>query len=237
MNTNNDYISQKENNAKVIHSFTPFTLLDYPNKTACILWFAGCNMRCNYCYNPDIVLGKGKIDFSEVILFLQNRKKLLDGVVFSGGECTLHKNIESYIEEIRQLGFAVKIDTNGSSPKVIESLLHKKLIDYVALDFKSTNNKFELITKSNFFNNFQESLRILNAGQIPFEVRTTIHSELLLDSDIQKMINYLESENYKGIYYLQEFVNNIETLGKIHNSKSIQFTQKLASRIKIELRN
>lgn len=237
MNTNNDYISQKLNHDQVIFSITPFTLLDYPNKTACILWFAGCNMRCVYCYNPEIVVGKGKIPFSEVLLFLQKRKHLLDGVVFSGGECTLHKNIDSYIEEIKQMGFEIKIDTNGSSPKVIERLLQKNLINYVSLDFKSTHNKFESITKSNLFNNFQESLRILNKGQIPFEIRTTIHSDLLVESDIQKMINYLENENYKGTYYLQQFVNNTETLGHIQNSKVIHITKKLKSRLKIELRN
>ena len=135
------------------------------------------------------------------------------------------------------MGFEIKIDTNGSSPKVIERLLQKNLINYVSLDFKSTHNKFESITKSNLFNNFQESLRILNKGQIPFEIRTTIHSDLLVESDIQKMINYLENENYKGTYYLQQFVNNTETLGHIQNSKVIHITKKLKSRLKIELRN
>lgn len=237
MNTNNDYILQSLNHDQVIFSITPFTLLDYPNKTACILWFAGCNMRCVYCYNPEIVVGKGKIAFSEVIQFLQKRKHLLDGVVFSGGECTLHKNFASYIEKIKQMGFAVKIDTNGSSPKVMEQLLNKNLIDYVALDFKSTQNKFEQITQSKLFHCFQETLRILNKSNTSFEVRTTIHSDLLLNSDIQKMIHYLESENYKGTYFLQQFVNNTDTVGKINNSKSIHFAQNLISNIKIELRN
>lgn len=237
MNTNNDYILERASHANAIYSVTPFTLLDYPNKTACILWFAGCNMKCIYCYNPDIVFGKGKIDFSEVLLFLQKRKQLLDGVVFSGGECTLHKDIESYIEKIKQMGFAVKIDTNGSSPKVIEQLLQKKLIDYVALDFKATLNKFEQITQSKLFNCFQETLRILNKSNTSFEVRTTVHSDLHFNSDIQKMIHYLESENYKGTYFLQQFVNNTDTVGKINSSKSIHFEQNLISNIKIELRN
>ncbi len=237
MNTNNDYISRKENHAKAIYSITPFTLLDYPNKTACILWFAGCNMRCVYCYNPAIVLGKGKIDFSEVIQFLQKRKHLLDGVVFSGGECTLHKNLDDYIQQIKEMGYEVKIDTNGSSPRVIERLLHKNLIDYVALDFKSTNNKFEQITRTKLFENFQETLRILNKANTSFEVRTTIHSDLLMNEDIQKMIHYLENENYKGTYFLQQFVNNTETIGKIKNSKSIHFESNLKSNLKIEIRN
>ena len=194
-------------------------------------------MRCVYCYNPDIVLGKGKIDFNEVIHFLQKRKNLLDGVVFSGGECTLHKNLEFYLTEIKQMGFAVKIDTNGSSPRIIEKLLHKNLIDYVALDFKSADYKFEQITQSLLFNSFEKTLRILNKADIPFEVRTTIHTVLLLEGDIQKMIDYLEKENYKGTYFLQQFVNDSATLGKIKNSNGIHFHQNLTSNIKIELRN
>ena len=135
------------------------------------------------------------------------------------------------------MGFAVKIDTNGSSPRIIEKLLHKNLIDYVALDFKSADYKFEQITQSLLFNSFEKTLRILNKADIPFEVRTTIHTVLLLEGDIQKMIDYLEKENYKGTYFLQQFVNDSATLGKIKNSNGIHFHQNLTSNIKIELRN
>jgi pyruvate formate lyase activating enzyme len=110
--------------AKPICNITPFTLLDYPNKSACILWYAGCNMRCLYCYNPEIVLGKGAITFSETISFLKKRKGLLDAVVFSGGECLIHKNIVEQIKEVKALGFLVKIDTNGSNSKVVKQLTH-----------------------------------------------------------------------------------------------------------------
>ena len=88
--------------AKPIYSITPFTLLDYPHKAACIIWFAGCNMRCLYCYNPDIVLGKGKLSFQEALNFLKTRINLLDGVVLSGGECTSHKNIKVLLQEIKK---------------------------------------------------------------------------------------------------------------------------------------
>ena len=119
----------KENVSTPIYSITPFTLLDYAHKSACILWFAGCNMRCLYCYNPEIVLGKGSISFEKALGFLRSRKILLDGVVFSGGECLLHKNIIELIAEVKKMGFLVKIDTNGSQPKVLKSLIEKQLID------------------------------------------------------------------------------------------------------------
>jgi pyruvate formate lyase activating enzyme len=108
VNTNNEYNLTKADATKPVYSITPFTLLDYPHKTACILWFAGCNMKCVYCYNPDIVFGKGKISISEVLNFLNRRKSLLDGVVLSGGECTSHKNIRQLLQEIKKLGFLVK---------------------------------------------------------------------------------------------------------------------------------
>ena len=116
--------------AKPIYNITPFTLLDYPNHSACIFWYAGCNMRCLYCYNPEIVLGKGAITFFETISFLKTRQGLLDAVVFSGGECLMHKKIVQQIQEIKAMGFLVKIDTNGSKPAVLKQLIDENLIDY-----------------------------------------------------------------------------------------------------------
>ena len=125
-----------------IYNITPFTLLDYPDKSACIFWYAGCNMRCLYCYNPEIVLGKGTATFSEAISFLKSRQGLLDAVVFSGGECLIHKNILDQIKTVKELGFLIKIDTNGSNPNVLKQLIKSNLIDYVALDFKGTKAIF-----------------------------------------------------------------------------------------------
>ena len=115
---------------KSISNITPFTLLDYPHKSACILWYAGCNMRCLYCYNPEIVLGKGTIAFTNVIAFLKTRIGLLDAVVFSGGECLIHKTILEHIKIVKEMGFLVKIDTNGSCPKILKQLVDDNLIDY-----------------------------------------------------------------------------------------------------------
>ena len=218
MNISNELISKKLPFNKVIYSLTPFTLLDYPDKTACIIWFAGCNMRCLYCYNPDIVLGKGKIDFETVLSFLKSRVGLLDGVVFSGGECTIHKNIIPFIREIKALGFKVKVDTNGSKPNVLKKLIEHQLVDYVALDFKSLPVSFKYITDSNLFLKFEESLSISMASGITFEIRTTLHSELITPSEFKKMIDYLESKNFKGNYYVQHFRNNVPTLADLNYS-------------------
>jgi len=198
-----------------IYSITPFTLLDYPGKTACILWFAGCNMRCTYCYNPDIVLGKGRISIAQALEFLWSRRGLLQGVVLSGGECTLHPAILPLAETAKQYGFEVKIDTNGSQPKVLETLITRNLVDYIALDFKALEYRYQAITQSALFPEFVESLLLLNRSKIPFEVRTTVHSELINLQDLQEMVRFLQEKAYHGTYYIQHYVNSVPVLGTL----------------------
>jgi pyruvate formate lyase activating enzyme len=237
VNTNNELILPKESAVRPIYSLTPFTLLDYPHKSACILWFAGCNMRCLYCYNPEIVFGKGIISFENAMQFLKGRSHLLDAVVFSGGECLLHKKSISFIAEVKKMGFLVKIDTNGSHPEVLKELIQKELIDYVALDFKAMPEKFEKITQSNLFIPFEKSLLLLLQSSIPFEVRTTVHSEILNKNDILQMISYLENIGYTGNYYIQHFVNGATTIEKLgHSFKELENENLSTEKIKVQFR-
>lgn len=195
-----------------VENITPFTVLDYPDKTACILWFAGCNMKCGYCYNPEIVNGKGKISRAKVLDFLESRKGLLEGVVLSGGECTIHPQIIRFAEEITSMGFSLKLDTNGSMPHVLEKMIRRQLIDYVALDFKALSDKFRLVTKSRLFTRFEHSLDLLLHSGIPFEVRTTYHSNYFSSLEIHRMRDWLDRKGYTGKYYVQQFVGDKETL-------------------------
>lgn len=227
----------KENATKPIYSITPFTLLDYPHQSACILWFAGCNMRCLYCYNPKIVLGKGTLSFEKALDFLRSRKNLLDAVVFSGGECLLHQNIIELIVAVKKMGFLVKIDTNGSKPTVLKELIDKKLIDYLALDFKALPAHFEKITQSDLFSPFEKSLHLLIESGIPFEVRTTVHSDLMPEKEIRMMIGHLEKNNYSGNYYLQFFVNGVPTLEKLdYSNRELEPLTLSTARIKVHFR-
>ncbi len=212
-----------------MYSITPFTLLDYPDKTACILWFAGCNMRCLYCYNPEIVNGKGKISFDQALHFLDQRGTLLDGVVLSGGECTLHKGLPGFTAKLKQRGYSVKIDTNGSAPLVIEKLIQAGQIDYVALDFKALPHAFKKITVSDLYRNFEQSLNILLRNNIDFEVRTTVHSNLITKEDLEKMALFLEQSGYTGNYYVQHFVNDTPTLGDLPHSRKILTAEDFSS--------
>jgi len=195
-------------------------------------------MRCSYCYNPDIVKGKGKLSFEEALAFLRTRNNLLDGVVLSGGECTLHADISDLILEIKKLGLLVKIDTNGSSPERIDQFIQLNLIDYVALDFKSLQNNFYAITSSGHFSKFQETLKMLIGYNFPFEVRSTLHSDLHSQDDLQEMVKFLEHEKYKGTYYLQNFVSDTATLGNMKKSNREQFQlENIRSTLPIQLRN
>lgn len=204
--------------ANALYDITPFTLLDYPNKAACILWFVGCNMRCQYCYNPDIVFGKGKIGIDQAEAFLKSRKGLLQAVVFSGGECTMHPDMMPLVKIAKSLGYLIKVDTNGARPKLIKSLIDNDLLDYVALDFKGLGQRFQEITVNGSFEAFEETLDILLNANIQFEVRTTAHSQLLSAADLQEMLKFLEDRGYRNNYYLQKALNNVKMIAELGDS-------------------
>ncbi|WP_313511990.1 anaerobic ribonucleoside-triphosphate reductase activating protein [Sphingobacterium sp.] len=204
--------------ANALYDITPFTLLDYPNKAACILWFVGCNMRCQYCYNPDIVFGKGKIGIDQAQAFLKSRKGLLQAVVFSGGECTMHPDMMPLVKIAKSLGYLIKVDTNGARPKLIKNLIDNDLLDYVALDFKGLGQRFHEITVTGSFEAFEETLDILLNANIQFEVRTTAHSQLLSAADLQEMLKFLEDRGYRNNYYLQKALNNVKMIAELGDS-------------------
>ena len=213
----------KENNFlknKDIYDLTRFTHLDYPNELACIVWFNGCTMRCKYCYNDDIVFNKnGNYSYEDVLDFLKSRVGLLDGVVLSGGEAT-GKNLLEFCEKIKELGFLIKLDTNGINYNKIKELTEKKLLDYIALDYKAPKYKFEQITASNKFDEFEHTLSYLIKKDFNFEVRTTLHSDLLNPEDINFIINDLHIKGYSKNFYIQRFVDTTTNIGDIHQERS-----------------
>lgn len=185
---------------------TSFTLQDFPEHTACILWFGGCNMRCAYCHNPELVTGKKeRLPWEDVWQFLEERKNLLDGVVLSGGECTLSPELPEFVRRIRELGYKIKLDTNGLRPEMLEMLLSRHHLDYVALDYKAPREKFSAVTGDGGFTEFHSSLAMLCRSNVPFEVRTTVHTDLLDEGDVSAIIADLDALGFKGDYYVQNF--------------------------------
>ena len=220
-----------------VYDLTPFTLLDFPDTPAAIIWLAGCNLRCPYCHNPEIVFGKNEKDFDEVLLFLQKRKRVLEGVVLSGGEPTLHPKLFEICKEIKQLGYKIKIDTNGSQPKKIARLIEKGLIDFVALDLKAPEYKYEEVTGSDYFKENLETLLLLNSSQISFEVRTTIHPDLLNEHDIEALMIQLKESGVHKPYILQNFREPQRSIGNLSEPAQSFDVAKLPTYINIIQRN
>lgn len=209
------------NKQKLFESLTPFTLLDFEGFPSLILWFCGCNMRCGYCYNPEIVLGEGKFTFEDFEQFFLSRKNLLQGVVLCGGEPTLHHEIENIAIELKKMAYKIKLDTNGTKPKVVKKLIKNHLVDYVALDFKAPKEKFEMVTNSKKWNCFLETLHILIDSSIEYEVRTTFYGGYLEIWDIKMICNILESIGFNKKYYIQNAFCDTNTLGNILDEKKI----------------
>ena len=204
-----------------IYDITPFTMLDYPNHLATIFWFAGCKMRCLYCYNRDIVFGEGKISIEEALNFLDKRKGLIEGVVLSGGDASLYNDLADFCQEIKERGFKIKLDTNGVNFKKVYELVEGGLVDYIALDYKAPKEKHYAITKDRHFHFFSKTLDYLIKKEFPFEVRTTVHSDLIRVEEINRIIKDLVKRKYRGIYYLQPFVYVENTIGRVKREKSL----------------
>lgn len=193
-------------------------------------------MRCQYCYNPKIVEENGDITEDEFFSFLKTRVNLLDAVVISGGECTIYEGLSEFCQKIKKLNFKIKIDTNGTNPNVIKELVAKKLVDFIAIDYKSPKNKFQNITKNNNFDKFEESLNFLINENFNFEVRTTVHEDLLDENDINEIIKDLYYKNYKFTYFLQFFLET-QNLGNLKQTTKKLNLDKLSTLLPIFLRN
>ncbi len=215
--------TNRENNslsAKIIYDLTSFTHLDYPNHLSCIVWFSGCNMRCDYCYNKDIVFAKeGKYSYNDILDFLKTRVGLLEAVVLSGGEATSHDLIP-FCRKIKELGFKIKLDTNGTNFLHVKELIEENLLDYVALDYKAPKAKFTQITYSKKYDEFSKTLDLLIKSGLEFEARTTIHSDLLNSNDINEIIDDLKKRGYKNSYFIQEFLDTGSNIGDLQAPKS-----------------
>jgi len=190
------------------------TLLDYPTKIAAIVFTQGCNFRCGYCHNPDLLEQNKNTDFlpENFISFLKTRQGKLDGVVITGGEPTLQSGLYDFIKQIKQLDFAVKLDTNGTNPKILKKLLSENLVDYIAMDIKAPFEKYSEITGINVnTNNIKTSIDLIIKSLIEYEFRTTVLKSQLSFEDFDKIGQTIKGAN---LYYLQKFVPN-----KIYNEK------------------
>ena len=189
------------------------TLLDFPGKVACTVFLTGCNLRCPYCHNPDLVLTKdnGKyISEKEFFEFLLSRKGKLDGVCITGGEPTLYPNLTNLIRRIREMGFLVKLDSNGTVPEILKLLLREKLLDYVAIDIKNAPTRYAETCGADVIEQVKKSAALLKNSNIDYEFRTTVCHPFHSPDGMQEIGRWLHGAKR---YFIQHFVDSGNLLG------------------------
>ena len=173
------------------------TLLDYPGRIACTVFLQGCNFRCPFCHNSDLLEGEGgqHISVEELLAFLKKRRGMLDGVCITGGEPTVQRDLPELLERIKALGYPVKLDTNGSNPAMLKKLVAEGLVDYVAMDIKNSRERYGETAgvPGLVMEKIEESIRFLVEGNVPYELRTTVVRELHSENDIRAMGKWLEN--------------------------------------------
>jgi pyruvate formate lyase activating enzyme len=193
-----------------INGFQKLTVLDYPGKVACIIFTPGCNFRCPFCHNAALVTHIDKdtyINEEEVLSYLRKRQGILDGVVITGGEPLLQDGIEEFIGKIKELGYSVKLDTNGSFPEKLISLVEKGLVDYVAMDIKNSKAKYMTTIGVNNIHmaSIEKSVDFLLQNKVDYEFRTTIVDGFHTVDDIQDIVVWINGAHK---YFLQNFVDS-----------------------------
>jgi pyruvate formate lyase activating enzyme len=175
----------------LIGALQKFSLIDYPGKICATIFTQTCNFRCPYCHNPELVLQElfvKPLSEKSIFEFLDNRKGKLDGITITGGEPTIHKDLPDFIRKIKEMGFLVKLDTNGTNPKMLEYLFHENLIDFTAMDLKAPIQIYDKISRNNCqIDNIINSVKIIKKKSPDYEFRTTIVNDLLSENDIYQI--------------------------------------------------
>lgn len=219
------------------------SLIDFPGYLSAIIFTKSCNFRCHFCYNPMLVFAEGEnelknigegpslIPEEDLFLFLKDRAGKLDGLVISGGEPTLQHDLKDFIIKVKDLGYKVKLDTNGTNPEKVLDLIENKLLDYIAMDLKAPFNSYEkVVNVKTDMEKIKKSVKILLEGNLPYEFRTTVVPGLLDENDILKM-----SEDIAGarLWYLQKFKSDINLVNNNFKDKNPFTDEDMKEMVKI----
>ena len=213
-----------------IRGFQKTTLLDFPGHVAATVFVGGCNFRCPFCHNSLLVLDPGNqplIGEDEVLAYLKKRQEILEGVCITGGEPTLQKDLISFVKKLKVMDYLVKLDTNGYCPKVLEELLAEGLLDYVAMDVKTSMERYDIVTGiSNLeCEKILESIRLLKNCDIPYEFRTTVVKGLHVIEEFEEIAKLLSDCR---AYYLQSFRESDNMIGEGYEAFSAQEMKEIA---------
>ena len=196
----------------LIGGFQKMTMLDYPGKVACTIFTYGCNFRCPFCHNATLVIDEANL-FSEdeILSYLNKRKGILDGVCISGGEPLLQNDIFDFIKKVKDLGLLVKLDTNGSYPDKLKEAIDTGLVDYVAMDIKTSRENYSKVADTNVnIENIEKSVSILLENKVDYEFRTTVVREMHTREDFEKISEWIKGAKR---YFLQCFKDNENLIG------------------------
>lgn len=207
------------------------TLTDFPGYVSCIIFTQGCNYKCPFCHNSSLIpITKGLLDSKYVLDYINKRKNILEGVVITGGEPTIHQDLKTFIKKIKDLNLKIKLDTNGNNPKVLKELLNENLLDYVAMDIKNTFESYDITsgTKVNI-KNVKESIKILKESDIDYEFRTTIVKEFHNIDKILDIIKLIDNSKY----FIQNYTENEQVINKNLHSFSKEELEEINKRVSI----
>lgn len=223
----------------VIHGINKLTLVDYPEKMAAILFTGACNFRCPFCHNSSLVLNPAAepvISEDEIFAFLKKRRGVLDGVVVTGGEPTLNKDLIPFLGRIKELGYSVKLDTNGYRPDVLKEAIDSGFVDYVAMDIKNSLDAYPVTAGLTFFTkeNIERSVELLIGGGVTYEFRTTVVKELHSEKNFEKIGQWLKNADS---YFLQSFVFSEDTIEKNLTAPTFEELEKYQRILKSYIKN
>lgn len=209
-----------------IKGLNKLTLLDFPGRMACVVFLPRCNFRCPFCQNASLVLSpdtQPTIGEEEFFSFLKKRRGILEGVCVTGGEPTLYKDLEEFIDRIKSEGYAVKLDTNGYNPTSLKNLMPK--LDYVAMDIKNSPQKYgETVGLKNFdIEKIKESVEALKGGDVDHEFRMTVAPEMQSEEDFEEIGKWLEGEEK---FYLQRYRDSGDVINPVFSEPSEELLQK-----------
>ena len=204
-------------NENIFAGLQKLTLLDYPGKVACTLFTKGCNFRCPFCHNASLVVRADEqptYTNDEILAFLKKRQGVLDGVAITGGEPTLMSGLYEFIAEVKEIGYSVKLDSNGTRPDVLKKLVLNGLVDYVAMDIKNSPEKYAYtcgLPESYDLSKIEESKNFLMEGHVDFEFRTTVAKPFHTEEDFYKIGEWLKGSEK---YFLQQFKDSGDIIGQ-----------------------
>lgn len=222
----------------LIAGLQKLTLLDYPGKTACTVFTYGCNFRCPFCHNALLVTEKADalISEDEFFAFLKKRTGVLDGVCVTGGEPTLQKDLIPFMKKIREMGFLLKLDTNGYRPDVLNEVLEKDLADYIAMDIKASPEIYAEATGLDAldFSLILNSIELIEKSGVPHEFRTTVTNELHSEDDFTKILPLFSPDTP---YFLQQFKDSGNLIDENCHGWDTQRMKSLTEKLKLHHKN